>query len=321
MDGVQYFERAIDPATMEEFRRDFFLILNVAMGGTLGSDDQPPNGSEMFPQTMLVDYVRVYQQVVGGRRAMSWSISKTPRILMTSVWMPVSVAVPRWSLPTRTRMRSIPQRRLRRMQKFPAEVFGGSTLSLGSNLNFSQGTVFKMKVWASRPVEVLFKLEDAITGEPADGKESFVDHSGSSMWEELCFEFDGLGGFTSNSITFIFDLGVLGDATNNPDFWTFYFDEIEQVESCEGGEPPPPPLISSFSNGSFETGDLSDWTSDGNNTVGAPGVGAYAGTLAAQLTTTGGAGVAQVNQTFCCESGRRSEFLCLDADRGGVACG
>lgn len=63
IDGIQYFELEIDPATMEEFRREFFLLLNVAMGGTLGSGGEPPQGDEIFPQTMLVDYVRVYQQV------------------------------------------------------------------------------------------------------------------------------------------------------------------------------------------------------------------------------------------------------------------
>ncbi len=62
INGVQYFELDIDPATMEEFRRDFFLLLNVAIGGTLGSGGEPPQGDEMFPQTMLVDYVRVFQK-------------------------------------------------------------------------------------------------------------------------------------------------------------------------------------------------------------------------------------------------------------------
>jgi len=63
IDGVQYFELEIEPELMEEFRRDFFLLLNVAVGGTLGSGGQGPQGDETFPQTMLVDFVRVYQQV------------------------------------------------------------------------------------------------------------------------------------------------------------------------------------------------------------------------------------------------------------------
>lgn len=39
--------------------RPFYIILNVAVGGNLPG---PPNAETVFPQTMLVDYVRVYQQ-------------------------------------------------------------------------------------------------------------------------------------------------------------------------------------------------------------------------------------------------------------------
>jgi len=65
IDGQTYFSKNIDPDTMDEFQKEFFLILNLAMGGTLGSEDQPPDGSEIWPQTMLVDYVRVFQAVDG----------------------------------------------------------------------------------------------------------------------------------------------------------------------------------------------------------------------------------------------------------------
>lgn len=40
------------------FEHPFFVILNVAVGGNFVG---APNGSTSFPQTMLVDYVRVYQ--------------------------------------------------------------------------------------------------------------------------------------------------------------------------------------------------------------------------------------------------------------------
>ena len=41
------------------FNHAFFLILNLAVGG-----DWPgsPNAQTVFPQSMLVDYVRVYQR-------------------------------------------------------------------------------------------------------------------------------------------------------------------------------------------------------------------------------------------------------------------
>ena len=40
------------------FNQPFYIILNVAVGGNLPGS---PNAETSFPQTMLVDYVRVYQ--------------------------------------------------------------------------------------------------------------------------------------------------------------------------------------------------------------------------------------------------------------------
>jgi beta-glucanase (GH16 family) len=37
--------------------REFYIILNIAVGGNLPG---PPNADTVFPQTMLVDYVRMY---------------------------------------------------------------------------------------------------------------------------------------------------------------------------------------------------------------------------------------------------------------------
>jgi len=59
IDGITYFYLAIAPGRMDEFLEEFFVILNVAIGGTLGG---APDASTPWPQTMLVDYVRVYQR-------------------------------------------------------------------------------------------------------------------------------------------------------------------------------------------------------------------------------------------------------------------
>lgn len=40
------------------FDQPFYIIMNLAVGGNYPG---PPNASSVFPQTMLVDYVRVYQ--------------------------------------------------------------------------------------------------------------------------------------------------------------------------------------------------------------------------------------------------------------------
>jgi len=61
IDGQSYFTRAIDPATMSELQNDFFLLLNVAVGGTLGG---APDATTTWPQQMQVDWVRVYGEAV-----------------------------------------------------------------------------------------------------------------------------------------------------------------------------------------------------------------------------------------------------------------
>lgn len=48
------------------FNNDFFMILNVAVGGGFPGS---PNGSTSFPQQMLVDYVAVYEQGIETRAA------------------------------------------------------------------------------------------------------------------------------------------------------------------------------------------------------------------------------------------------------------
>ncbi|MFO7659418.1 MAG: glycoside hydrolase family 16 protein [Candidatus Cloacimonadaceae bacterium] len=59
IDGITYFHKVIDPTTMDEFLREFFLIFNVAVGGSLGGT---PDATTNWPQSMYVDWVRVYQK-------------------------------------------------------------------------------------------------------------------------------------------------------------------------------------------------------------------------------------------------------------------
>jgi beta-glucanase (GH16 family) len=59
IDNINYFVKVIDPDTMAEFLQEYFLILNVAVGGNLGGS---PDETTDWPQSMLVDWVRVYQR-------------------------------------------------------------------------------------------------------------------------------------------------------------------------------------------------------------------------------------------------------------------
>lgn len=59
IDGIIYFVKVVDPETMDEFLREFFLIFNVAVGGSIGGT---PDATTNWPQSMYVDWVRVYQK-------------------------------------------------------------------------------------------------------------------------------------------------------------------------------------------------------------------------------------------------------------------
>lgn len=48
----------ITPAELSEFHKNFFLIFNVAVGGNWPGS---PDATTVFPQRMIVDYVRVFQ--------------------------------------------------------------------------------------------------------------------------------------------------------------------------------------------------------------------------------------------------------------------
>ena len=57
-DDIQYNEADITPASLSEFHQNFFFIFNVAVGGNWPGS---PDGTTLFPQRMIVDYVRVFQ--------------------------------------------------------------------------------------------------------------------------------------------------------------------------------------------------------------------------------------------------------------------
>jgi beta-glucanase (GH16 family) len=50
---------SLNPGATYPFNKNFFFIFNVAVGGTLPGN---PDGTSAFPQSMIVDYVRVFQK-------------------------------------------------------------------------------------------------------------------------------------------------------------------------------------------------------------------------------------------------------------------
>ena len=58
LDGNQYFSLDMSNAMYSEFRKNFYVLLNVAVGGSF---DNGFDGTSSFPQSLFVDWVRVYQ--------------------------------------------------------------------------------------------------------------------------------------------------------------------------------------------------------------------------------------------------------------------
>jgi beta-glucanase (GH16 family) len=59
VDGEAYTSAPITAEEMSEFHKEFFILLNVAVGGAWAGR---PDDSTTFPQYMYVDWVRVYQK-------------------------------------------------------------------------------------------------------------------------------------------------------------------------------------------------------------------------------------------------------------------
>ena len=126
-----------------------------------------------------------------------------------------------------------PTDKVAQMQKFPDEVFGGTKLLVPDGpIDFNQGEFYLVKVWSPRPVDVSFKLEEE--GNPEGGLTVDLTHPGGSQWLDLCYDFTGQNVPPPViNLTIIFDNGTLGQADTDPDNWTFFYDEIEQVQECE----------------------------------------------------------------------------------------
>lgn len=69
IDGTQYFEFAIsdiEGASLHEFHRPQFLLLNLAVGGNYTGVHTPENVTAPLPGRMEIDYIRLYQNTPGS---------------------------------------------------------------------------------------------------------------------------------------------------------------------------------------------------------------------------------------------------------------
>ena len=58
VDGKEFASTPISSAEFSEFQEEFFILLNVAVGGAFAGR---PDETSVFPQHMYVDWVRVYK--------------------------------------------------------------------------------------------------------------------------------------------------------------------------------------------------------------------------------------------------------------------
>ncbi|MDX6574704.1 MAG: hypothetical protein QOE96_657 [Blastocatellia bacterium] len=97
VDGLLYKTRTpadLPAGTAWVFDHPFFIILNVAVGGGFPGN---PDTSTVFPQRMLVDYVRVYQRAVSSNMPVLFTDEGTGRALALD-----SVTFKRDPFPVRT---------------------------------------------------------------------------------------------------------------------------------------------------------------------------------------------------------------------------
>jgi beta-glucanase (GH16 family) len=59
VDGQKFAEQSISTEAFNAFHKDFFLILNIAVGGTFAGR---PDATTTFPQYMYIDWIRVYKK-------------------------------------------------------------------------------------------------------------------------------------------------------------------------------------------------------------------------------------------------------------------
>ncbi|MEB8344759.1 hypothetical protein OO010_01780 [Flavobacteriaceae bacterium KMM 6898] len=120
-----------------------------------------------------------------------------------------------------------------------AQVWAGASLDLAGTVDFSSGTIIKVKVWSPRiGTPVLFKMEDSTSpldgnGNPTIVVEVIVNSTVAMAWEELTFDLTTFGAFsTANS----YDRVILFPDFNSPGQGeSFYFDDIILTDGSGGG--------------------------------------------------------------------------------------
>ena len=119
-----------------------------------------------------------------------------------------------------------------KMVKGDGEPWGGSVILLPESIDFVDGTGFTVSVWAPREnTRMLFKIENE--DEAGQAFEQEITVAESQEWVDVTFNLAGANqSFTYEKLVFIFDLGTVGDGSDD---FTWYFDNIRQAEGDGNG--------------------------------------------------------------------------------------
>ncbi|MGB6037599.1 MAG: hypothetical protein WBG42_15095, partial [Cryomorphaceae bacterium] len=109
--------------------------------------------------------------------------------------------------------------------RHPGSDAAGAYIDLPVNLNFDAYPIICMNVFTDAPAgtEVTLRIEDTKTNAP--DIDAVAETTVSGEWEPLCFVYQ-LAPDAYDRLTFLFDLGNVGDGTETS---TFLLDDVEQL--------------------------------------------------------------------------------------------
>lgn len=109
-----------------------------------------------------------------------------------------------------------------KMTKYAGQPWGGAFLTLAEPIDFENNNRFSMKVLSPRAgVPVLLKVENSAN--PGQNFEQSSTVTTAGVWETVEFDYSLIPSGTYDRIVLIFDLGTMGDGSEN---FTFHVDDI-----------------------------------------------------------------------------------------------
>jgi beta-glucanase (GH16 family) len=201
------------------------LILNIAIGGTLGGTVPSSN----FEYAMEVDYVRIYQQdgtvadLTPPELTLTFDSNDGSGFVLTDFGGNASSVVAGADAPTGSDGSVV-----KVLKTTGAETWAGTTffeLSGDGELISDGGSVITADVFSAKDgVAVRLKLEDSSNGNIVVELDAITESNGSDAWETLSWDLSAVDGLNHlnnyDKASIFFDFGNAGDGE------VYYFDNV-----------------------------------------------------------------------------------------------